>query len=198
MVLKVVDLVKNIVTGVVSEGDTVVDATVGNGHDTLFLADLVGEKGKVFGFDIQEQAIKKAHGLLKARGLEKRVKLICDSHQNMDRYIHEGIKAAVFNLGYLPGGSHDITTHPETTLMAVEKSIEILLPGGIITIAVYRGHKEGQKEETVLNEYLRGLDSSIYISVLVQAVNQGNNPPVLWAVQKKLGVRPTNNYRIIQ
>ena len=186
MGLKVVDLAKNIVADVVSEGDTVVDATVGNGNDTLFLAGLVGEKGRVYGFDIQQEAIDKTYDLLKARGLQNRVKLICDGHENMGRHITCGVKAIVFNLGYLPGGSQDITTHPDTTLVAVKISAQLLLNGGIITIAAYRGHQTGKKEADLLEEYLYGLDASCYISVVVKAANQNKNSPVLFAVQKKM------------
>jgi predicted methyltransferase len=188
MGLKVVDLVKSIVAGVVTEGDTVVDATVGNGNDTLFLAGLVGEKGRVYGFDIQQEAIENTEGLLKTLGFQNRVKLIHDGHENMDEYVTGDVKAVVFNLGYLPGGKRGITTLPDTTLTAVKKSLLLLQPGGIIAIAAYRGHQAGKEEEAKLAEYLSGLDASAFLSVSVQAVNQGNNPPVLWAVQKKEGL----------
>ena len=42
-----------------SNGDIVVDGTVGNGNDTVFLAKLVGPTGKVYGFDIQKEAIER-------------------------------------------------------------------------------------------------------------------------------------------
>jgi len=187
MGLKVVDLVKSIVAGVVTEGDTVVDATVGNGNDTLFLAGLVGEKGRVYGFDIQQEAIYNTEGLLKTLGLQNRVKLIRDGHENMDKYVTGDVKAVIFNLGYLPGGKRGITTLPDTTLTAVKKSLQLLQPGGIIAIAAYRGHQAGKEEEAKLAEYLSGLDASAFLSVSMQAVNQGNDPPVLWAVQKKEG-----------
>ena len=128
MGLKVVDLVKSIVAGVVSEGDTVVDATVGNGNDTLFLARLVGEKGKVYGFDIQQEAINNTGELLKDLGLQNRVNLICDGHENMDKYITGDVKAVIFNLGYLPGGNRGITTLPNTTLSAVESPLSFFSP----------------------------------------------------------------------
>ena len=196
MGLKVVDLVKSIVASVVSEGDTVIDATVGNGNDTVFLAGLVGEKGRVYGFDIQQEAINNTEGLLKALGLKNRVKLIRDGHENMDKYITGDVKAVIFNLGYLPGGNRGITTLPHATLAAVKKSLKLLQPGGVITIAAYRGHQAGKEEEAKLAEYLSGLDASAFLSVSVQSVNQGNDPPVLWAVQKKEGLaqRITTEY----
>lgn len=185
MALTVVSLMRSIVAGVVSEGDIIVDATVGNGHDTVFLAELVGERGKVYGFDVQDRAIRQTGERLKSLGLGKRVKLICRGHELMEHYIKEKVKAVVFNLGYLPGGRHEITTLSGTTLTAVKKSVELLLPGGIAAIAVYCGHSEGKEEESVLKEHLISLDASVYRCICVQTINQNNEPPVLLAVQKK-------------
>lgn len=50
-------------------GDTVIDATVGNGNDTVVLAKAVGSMGKVYGFDIQEEAIDKTKEKLLLTGL---------------------------------------------------------------------------------------------------------------------------------
>lgn len=194
MVLKAVNIIRSIVKGVVSEGDLTVDATAGNGHDTLFFASLVGEKGVVYAFDIQQRALDITRERLRAHRLEERVKLIHDGHESMDRYITGGVKAFVFNLGYLPGGDHGKTTQSGTTLTAVKKSLDLLLPGGISAIAVYRGHGEGQGEDAVLREYLSSLDPHLYISVLAAASNQRNNPPLVWLVQKKQEACPTNNY----
>jgi predicted methyltransferase len=185
MALTVVGLIRSILAGVVSEGDRVVDATVGNGRDTVFLAGLVGDRGKVYGFDIQQLAIDLTKERLKAQRLEQRAELICGGHESMDRYITEKVKAVVFNLGYLPGGSHRITTLSDTTLVAVKKSVKMLLPGGITVIAVYCGHKEGEKEEILLKDYFSTLDASTYITISVQAANQKNSPPGLLAVQRK-------------
>jgi tRNA A58 N-methylase Trm61 len=188
MNLKVVSLIKKIVSEVVSGGDTVIDATVGNGYDTLFLAELVGDNGLVYGFDIQKEAVQFTRERLKASGMDKRVRLVCDGHERMDRYITGMVKAAVFNLGYLPGGCHRITTLTDTTLTAVNKSLEMLLPGGIVVIAVYCGHSEGQREENVLREFVSGLDAHSYMAVSVRTENQKNNPPVLYVVQRKNAV----------
>ena len=197
MALKAVNMIRSIVQGVVSEGDLAVDATAGNGHDTLFLASLVGDSGRIYAFDNQLRALDITRERLRAHRLEQRVKLICDGHERMDKYVTDRVKAVVFNLGYLPGGDHGKTTLPGTTLTAVEKSLDLLLPGGICAIAVYRGHGEGQREDALLREYLTSLDPRIYISVWAEATNQRNNPPLVWLVQKKRGTCPTNYYRII-
>jgi len=189
MNLKVVSLIKSIVSEVVSEGDTVIDATIGNGHDTQFLAELVGDKGLVYGFDIQKEAVQLTRKRLKTSGLDKRVRLVCDGHERMDMYITGMVKAAIFNLGYLPGGCHRITTLTDTTLTAVNKSMGMLLPGGITVIAVYCGHSEGQMEENILREFISGLDAHSYMAVSVRAENQKNNPPVLYVVQRKNTVK---------
>jgi ubiquinone/menaquinone biosynthesis C-methylase UbiE len=93
-----------IIKRVVKQGDTVVDATMGNGNDTLLLAGLVGEKGKVYSFDIQEAALKNTEKKLREAGVSDIVELICDGHQNIDNYVPNGIRAVMFNLGYLPKG----------------------------------------------------------------------------------------------
>jgi methylase of polypeptide subunit release factors len=194
MVLKAVNMIRSIVQGVVSEGDLAVDATAGNGHDTLFLASLVGDGGLIYAFDNQQRALDITRERLRAHRLEQRVKLICDGHERMDKYVTDRVKAVVFNLGYLPGGDHGKTTQSGTTMVAVEKSLNLLLPGGICAIAVYRGHEEGQREDALLREYLTSLDPRIYISVWVAAANQRNNPPLVWLVQKKMEACPTNYY----
>jgi len=69
-----------------------VDATCGNGNDTAFLASLVGENGRVFGFDIQDKAIANTTKKLTDLNLIDRVTLIKDGHQNMDKYIDCPVK----------------------------------------------------------------------------------------------------------
>jgi len=54
----VTDLTKLINKDIIKEGYVVIDATVGNGYDTEYLAGKVGSTGKVYGFDIQEEAIE--------------------------------------------------------------------------------------------------------------------------------------------
>ena len=104
-------------------GDHVIDATIGNGNDTLLLAQLVGPYGKVYGFDIQDEAIKTTEDKLLLTGQRPQVQLINDGHENIDHYLEENelISAVTFNLGYLPKGDKSITTKPETTLTAIKK-----------------------------------------------------------------------------
>lgn len=55
----------------VQEGDFCIDATMGNGNDTLLLSQLCGESGKVLAFDIQEQALTATQKRLNAGHVPK-------------------------------------------------------------------------------------------------------------------------------
>ena len=106
----------------VRDGSFVVDTTCGNGGDTIFLAELVGKNGLVFGFDIQKDAINNTKTRLENTELSDRVQLFLDGHEHMEEYLsNRMVDAFVFNLGYLPKGNHSIMTTPETTIVAIEK-----------------------------------------------------------------------------
>jgi len=168
----------------VKEGDTVVDATCGNGNDTAFLASIVGENGRVFGFDIQERAIFNTTKKLKDLNLSGRVTLIKDGHQNMDKYVDSPVKAVMFNLGYLPSGDHDLGTRPETTIDALSKSMELLITGGIITVVIYYGGDSGFEEKEKVLEFLKSIDQKRFIVQRTDFINQANCPPILVCIEK--------------
>lgn len=168
----------------VKEGDIVIDATCGNGNDTVFLAQLVGEKGRVFSFDIQDVAIKNATKKLTDFKLENRVSLIKDGHQNMDAYVDKNIKAAMFNLGYLPGGDHSISTKADTTISALKKAIELLVVGGIITLVIYYGKDNGFDEKERVLSFLENIDQKKFTVVKTDFINQQNCPPILICIEK--------------
>ncbi len=142
--------------------DFAIDATVGNGHDTIFLANCVGKTGKVLGFDIQEEALANAHALLRESGLSDRVILLKENHARMKEFLPERdgdkIRVAMFNLGYLPGGDKNIATHPEDTISALNAALEFLIPGGVITIVAYNGHPGGQKECQAVEKWISNLN----------------------------------------
>ena len=127
---KSVLMARKYISSCVSDGDRVIDATCGNGHDTLFLAKIVGEKGKVFSFDIQPEALVNTRRLLEANNLADRVHLIQSGHERMDSHVHEKVAAVMFNLGYLPGGNHKIITRPDTTVEALAKACSCCAPAG--------------------------------------------------------------------
>ena len=142
----------------ISAGDTVVDFTMGNGNDTLFLSKAVGESGKVYAFDIQEDALVSTRAFLTENGAPENYTLICASHHRVREFVNEPIKAGMFNLGYLPrSGRKAVTTMRETTMPAVEEALKLLAPDGVLIVAIYPGHEEGALEGDMLREYFSGL-----------------------------------------
>ncbi len=141
-----------------NEGDIAVDFTMGNGNDTLFLSRAVGENGRVYAFDIQEQALVSTEAHLVTNDAPKNYTLICASHHRVKEFVTEPIKAGMFNLGYLPrGGNKTVTTMRETTLPAVQAALELLAPDGVLIVAIYPGHEEGALEGQMLKEYFSTL-----------------------------------------
>jgi predicted methyltransferase len=169
----------------VSYGDICVDATVGNGFDTLFLAECVGSEGKVYGFDIQQSALDNTKKLLSEAGLLDRVVLFQDSHSHLDTYlIKDTVKAVMFNLGYLPGGDRSIVTKPESTVQALSLALPLLKIGGIITVVSYRGHPGAIEEFNNVKEFLTNINSKKYRAFCLDVLNQEHLPPVLFVTQR--------------
>ncbi len=151
-----IELHKHFILQHLGEGEVAVDFTMGNGNDTLFLSKTVGERGKVYAFDIQEAALNATRSRLEENCAPKNYELICASHHRVREFVNEPIKAGMFNLGYLPGsGNKGVTTLRETTMPAVEAAIDMLLPDGVLIIAIYPGHEEGSLEGDMLREYFK-------------------------------------------
>jgi hypothetical protein len=144
------------VSAAIPEGGFAVDATVGNGYDTLLLADRVGKGGRVLGFDVQKMALNNASELIRFAGNLDRVRLILGCHSGLSRALtgYPRVDAAMFNLGYLPRGDHRIVTRPSTTIPAIAAVIERLSPKGRISILAYRGHPEGPEEYEAVRGFL--------------------------------------------
>ena len=164
---------------VITKDDTVVDATMGNGHDTLFLAKLAKQ---VYAFDIQEQALEKTNQRLQAAGLTN-VQLILQGHETVDQFVSE-LKAAIFNLGYLPSAEKSIITRPHTTIEALEKRCHMLVRGGRIAIMIYYGHEGGDLEKDAVLNYVSQLPQQEYTATIYRTLNQVNNPPFLVMIEK--------------
>lgn len=177
-------MARQFISNHVSERDHVVDATAGNGWDTLLLAQLVGNSGQVFSFDIQKEALANTRELLETKGLLHRVQLIFDGHEHMNSHLAGGISAAMFNLGYLPGGEHSVVTKPETTIKALKAVLQKLRKGGLVTIVIYRGHGGGKAEESVLLTYASRLKQQKFIVLHYDIINQSNMPPCLLIIEK--------------
>lgn len=169
----------------VAAGDIVIDATAGNGHDSKFLADLVGAAGKVYSFDIQKEAITETNELLEKNGLAAQVQLIMDSHANLDQYLNKKIAAAIFNLGYLPGGNKEIITRKESTITALEKSINLLKKNGIIILVIYSGHPGGAEEKNGILDFASKLNYKEFNVLNYEFLNQPGPPPQILAIKKR-------------
>lgn len=168
----------------IKEGDTVVDATAGNGHDTLFLAQLVGDEGQVYAFDVQKEAVDATLLRLLDHGLEHRALVLNKGHEEVMQYVHKPVAAAIFNLGYLPGSNHDIITRPNTTIQAIENILKLLKVGGLIVLVIYHGHPGGKEERDKVIDYVSQLPQK-YVHVLKYAfLNQQNDPPFVIALEK--------------
>jgi len=156
--MRLVEQVHHRLAEVIRPGDTVVDATVGNGHDTFALAELVGETGRVFAFDVQEQAIVSAQ----RRVPHHWVHWIHAGHETLAAHLPADteLAAIVFNTGYLPGGDHAVTTQPETTITALSQACARLRPGGIASLILYRGHPGGIEESDAVARWMAGLAKS--------------------------------------
>ena len=164
------------------EDGAAVDATCGNGHDTLWLAQ---HFDRVYGFDIQKEAVDATRQRLAEAGQEN-VELILDSHENMGRYVKEPVQVIVFNLGYLPGGRKEQSTEAGSTLRALETALDLLAVDGLVCISMYQGHEAGYLERRKVLEWASSLDKGQYHCVHTSMVNQPNRPPeVLWITKKK-------------
>lgn len=166
-------------------GARVVDATMGNGHDTQWLCELAGERGRVYAFDIQPEAVERTRQRLDEAGLGERASLFCAGHERMEEFVDEPVDAVVFNLGWLPGAEHGVTTHTDTTLMAVNAALNLLKEDGLMTVCIYPGHDEGARELDALLQWGAGLDDRRYDVLLKTYLNQPNNPPRMMAIRKK-------------
>lgn len=169
-------------------GDIAVDGTVGNGHDTLFLARSVGSAGHVYGFDIQAQALANTAARLEENGCAEQVTLFSAGHEELDRHIpaerHGMVRAAMFNFGFLPGSDRQVITRPGTSLIAVEKVLDILAPDGCASLMLYGGHPGGEEETAALKKMVRNLDYDRFRVAEYEFVNKPANPVALVLVQK--------------
>ncbi|NJP36922.1 class I SAM-dependent methyltransferase [Alkalicoccus luteus] len=174
---------KKLAADVLPADGIAIDATTGNGHDTVFLARLASN-GKVYSFDIQKQALDSCREKLAQEQLQ--AELIHDGHEHAEKYVEEeGVHVVMFNLGYLPGGPKDVTTHADSTIGALTFFLEKLLPGGRIILVVYHGHEEGKAEKEELLPFLQSLPQHAYQVLQYGFINQKNDPPFICAIEKR-------------
>jgi Putative rRNA methylase len=168
-------------------GDRVIDATCGNGHDTLFLAKLILDKENIGGIivlDKQECAIANTKKLLGENLPEeflKQVSFHTQCHSSFPAHLHQGsIALLVYNLGYLPGGDRTLTTERPTTIESVSAGLPLIAPGGAISITCYPGHEEGKSEEEALLNFVVALDPKQWSCCFHRWVNRRNSPSLIF------------------
>lgn len=167
-------------------GMVAVDATAGNGHDTLLLSRLAGENGTVISMDIQEAALNNTKELLDKEAEFNNVRLVLDSHANVKSYLDgQNLQLAVFNLGYLPGGDKSITTNANEVIKSLEDLLPLLVSGAAVFVTVYPGHLPGQKEAVALEEYFSNLPQKQFSVMKSLFINQKNSPPQFFIINKR-------------
>ena len=182
--IDLLDLQKQFICNHLSAGDTAVDFTMGNGNDTAFLSKTVGENGKVYAFDVQPMALASTEAHLKECGCPQNYTLFLASHHRVKEFVAGPIKAGMFNLGYLPGSDKSVTTMRETTMPALAAAIDLLDHGGVLSVAVYPGHAEGEAEGKMVIEYLSTLDRHAICCTLIRILNSPTSPFFI-VVEKK-------------
>ncbi len=185
-IINTISISKAILGSHVKDGDIVLDATVGNGNDSLDLARLVGPNGRVYGFDIQKIAIENTRELLEKNQLLDRVTLVNDSHEYIDKYIEEPLDLVIYNLGYLPRGDKRIKTKASTTVDSLNTSLNLLKENGILILISYIGHPGGLEEKDAVEKRLKELDQKKFNVLKNVFINQENFPPLLYIIEKSL------------
>lgn len=188
-----------LITDRLQPGDYAIDATAGTGADTLFLARICGRRGHVYAFDIQQEALELTRARLDKELVQAKVQrtsplatvtLIKESHSHMVETLPEELQgkvgAIMFNLGYLPsqGADHSLITETSTTLDALEASISMLRPRGIITTVLYPGHPGGDSEAVAVEQWASSLPSTVGQVIIYRQI-QKTEAPYLIAIEKK-------------
>ncbi|MBK1832744.1 tRNA (mnm(5)s(2)U34)-methyltransferase [Roseibacillus ishigakijimensis] len=189
--MTVTEQAKEEVAAVLQEGERAIDGTMGNGWDTLFLAERVGPQGRVDAFDVQEAALASTSKRLMRAGLADRCRLHHCGHEEMARFVREPIAAAMFNLGYLPHSDKRVITRGETTLRALAAARDLLRVGGVLCVVCYRGHEGGMAEAQAVWQWA-GTESAL--TVRQPAVfPEGDKPFLLLLVKEEASLTAANH-----
>ncbi len=170
MLMRALEFSHQLLAEIVEVGDIVVDGTMGNGHDTLFLRQLVGETGEVFAFDIQKEALVSTKKRLKEAAISfENVHLILDSHENIQNYLQKPLKGAIFNLG----------------LASLKTLLPLLEKKGRLVLVLYYGHPGGEEEKEAVLDFSSSLNQKEFTVASYQFLNQVHQPPILLVIEKK-------------
>lgn len=167
----------------IQPGSRVIDATCGNGKDTLLLAELVGDTGHVWAFDVQQEALERTAQRLAEQNLQQQVSLLHVGHEQMQKLVEAPLQAVVFNLGWLPGAPREIVTTTATTLTALEASLQLLAPAGLVLITCYPGHEGGDLEAAAVQEWATTLSSCSYFVWRMGQLNVSSDAPFCLLIQ---------------
>ncbi|KGE18953.1 class I SAM-dependent methyltransferase [Paenibacillus wynnii] len=193
--MSVLSFAHKLITERLVPGDRAIDATVGTGADTLFLAKALGPRGEVYGFDIQSAALDLARERLQQAGKELNgaiapITLLLESHAAMVESVPPSwpgtVGAVMFNLGYLPSGDADksIITQTDSSIAALEASLQLLRPGGIVTAVLYPGHQGGDLEAAAVESWAAGVPTHVAQSIIYRQLQRSTSPYVI-ALEKK-------------
>ena len=194
--LKQLEMAHWMLKDIIKTNDVVVDATMGNGYDTQFLAEL---GANVYAFDVQEEALNATENRLDDAGIknqifeknlsnlltEPSVNLVLSGHEKLSEYVKEPIKAAIFNLGYLPKTDKSVVTRADTTLTALDALTNQLVVGGRIAIMIYYGHEGGMEEKDAVIKWTSSLPQKDWEVTSYAPLNQIHTPPILVLIEKR-------------
>ena len=185
--MRLTEIVHETLKNHVQNGDLAIDATAGNGHDTCYLSELVGNTGKVISIDIQIEAIKSTRRLLTVTTLVDRVNLLCGNHSViLDQLLEvykNSIATIVFNLGYLPGSDKCVKTEPKNTIHALNSASKLLNPGGLLSVMAYRAHLGGEEETNSVKKWMASKEDIGWQINSYDPVSS-NQSPILWIAYK--------------
>ena len=190
--ISLVNVAHNLIRDVLHPGDIAIDATVGNGHDTLFLVEQVSPSGRVFGFDIQQAAIDSTRAKIESCCKESSIAGMpdlntcqsCRYGRKNPRTISWQHQRIMFNLGYLPGGDKSIITHTDSTITALNSASRLLSSNGIITVLAYPGHQGGDLETDQVKNWCKQLDEDQFKISIVYSSENKESAPRLFVIRK--------------
>lgn len=186
--LTAVQLVHRLLSGMLAPGGLYLDATCGNGHDTLFLCGLAGPDGRVLGLDIQSEAVRATNALLARNGMEAVGQAVEADHADLARFAPPGSADCVmFNFGWLPGASHAVHSQADNSLRALQAGLDTLKPGGVLSAILYSGKVIGDSEKRAALEFFRALPLSRYTVLVCEFANWAEDAPLPCLVIKRPG-----------
>ena len=184
--LTAVELTHRFLRSTLAPGGLYLDATCGNGHDTLFLCSVAGENGRVIGLDIQPQAAANTNALLAANGMAAIGRAECCDHRELLRFAPPGSADCVmFNFGWLPGAAHDVHSTADSTLPALQAGLDALKPGGVLAAVLYSGKVIGNAEKKAAAEFFRSLPLADYTVLICEFANWADTAPLPCFVIKR-------------